>query len=195
MKKILFLCAVYFGLCCIALPIFTSEVRANNNVLGTNDLDVKKENIVKQIKTYDGKGNKIFPYSIDELKSMLTLEEELMNEPRLSTLYKVYKTGAFSFSYNVWIGKGNIGQAFKNPRTLLITPQGVAKKMTISVALDKNGTVGSRVKKVTLPGGWSGEMHYNMTDLKRGKKYRFQLVNGKSDEKTIKMKNASIWYD
>ncbi|UOY89275.1 hypothetical protein [Bacillus glycinifermentans] len=189
---------------CISLFGFsgTSKVEATTTVstpetkaLTQNDLDAKKEEIAKQIKIYGENGDEIHPYTLEELKDMIKLEEEQSEDTPIKVMYKTFTSPAFNFNYNYWLGKGSYGQAFKNPRTLLVTPQGTAKPFSIIVAYDKNGGPGSRAKKVSLPGGWKGEMHYNMTDLKRGKKYRFKFVNDGSSSTNVKIKKVSLWYD
>ncbi|KRT93762.1 hypothetical protein ABE068_18355 [Bacillus glycinifermentans] len=191
------LCISLFGL------IGTSKVEAATAIVSTpetkaltsDDLDAKKEEIAKQIKIYGENGEEIHPYTLEELKDMIRLTGEQPEDNPIKVTRKTFKSGSFNFYYNYWLGGGTYGKAFKNPITLFVTPSGTAKPFSIIIVYDKNGGPGSQAQKVSLPGGWVGEMHFNVYNMKRGKKYRFKFVNDGSSSTNVKIKTASLWYD
>ncbi|KRT87108.1 MULTISPECIES: hypothetical protein [Bacillus] len=198
---------------CISLLGFSGGIKAEaaekmtaspteTKILSQDKLKAKKEEIAKQIKYYDENGNEIHPYTLEELKDMikLTLDQpqvstssEIEDHPFMLAGYKKYNTGSFSFSYNIYLGGGTYGKAFKDPATILVTPKGTAKPFYIIAKYDKNGGAGKQAQKISLPGGWKGEMHMNFS-LKKGKKYRIQFEN-KNTNTTVYIKKTSLWYD
>ncbi|MBC8621178.1 hypothetical protein [Bacillus paralicheniformis] len=199
---------------CISLLGFSVGIKAEaakkmtmpsteTKILSQDELETKKEEIAKQIKYFDENGDEIHPYTLEELKNMIKLTPD---QPQDSTssetedhpfklAYKTYtpKTG-FHFDYNLYLGQGKYGYAFKDPKTILITPKGTAKPFNIIVKYDKNGAPGNQAQKVTLPGGWRGEMHMNFS-VKKGKKYRIHFVNPSNGKTTVYIKKTTLWYD
>ncbi|MCY9145441.1 hypothetical protein [Bacillus sp. T9C1] len=165
-------------------------------ILSQDEINAKKEEIASQIKIFDENNNEIQPYTLKELKDMITLKEEMPLDGSLHALYSTYTSKPFSFKYNFSIGGGTYGKAFKNPGTLLITPEGTAKKFSVIAKYDNGkGGVGGQAGRVNLPGGWTGEIHMNWTQLKRGKSYHFNFVNGSSSDVTVKIKKVVVWYN
>ncbi|WP_144664860.1 hypothetical protein [Bacillus velezensis] len=159
-------------------------------------LDAKKEEVASQIKIYNEENNQIHPYTLKELKDMIKLQEEMPLDGSFHVLYSTYTSKAFSFKYNFSIGGGTYGKAFKNPGTLLITPQATAKKFSVAAKYDNGkGGVGGQAGKVSLPGGWTGQIHMNWTHLKRGKSYHFNFINDSSSNVTVKIKEVIVWYN
>lgn len=204
--------ALVFSLATVAGLTFSTigaeaQAAAEPTILSQNNLDTKKEEIAKQIKIYDENGFEIQPYTLEELKSMITLSEEKaqfstyssVQSDSISTLatdYRVYTSTAFSFKYNIWLGGGLWGKAFKDPAQLFVTSDGTAKAMKIVAAKDVSGThAGDTAGSVSLPGGWTGEIHMSWSHLTRGKSYRFNFVNSGSSSVTVKVKKATVWYD
>ncbi|MGM0750188.1 MAG: hypothetical protein ACQEUS_20665 [Bacillota bacterium] len=188
----LVLCFALFGFFG-ASKIQAAEVKTVAQNIG---LDAKKEEIASQIKVYDENNNEIHPYTLQELKEMLTLKEEMPLDDSLHALYSTYTNKAFNFNYNYSIGGGTYGKAFKNPGTLLITPQGTAKKFSVVAKYDNGkGGVGGQAGKVSLPGGWTGQIHMNWKQLKRGKSYHFNFINDGSSDVNVKIKEVIVWYN
>ncbi|MFU1714997.1 hypothetical protein ACM392_05540 [Bacillus amyloliquefaciens] len=133
--------------------IGTGQAHAAQKDNATTDitLDAKKEEVASQIKIYDEENNQIHPYTLKELKDTIKLQEEMPLDASFHALYSTYTSKAFSFKYNFSIGGGTYGRAFKNPGTLLITPQGTAKKFSVVAKYD-NGKGGV--------GGQAGKYHY-----------------------------------
>ncbi|CUB13681.1 hypothetical protein BN2127_JRS9_04023 [Bacillus subtilis] len=183
-----------------ASKVQAAEVKAPSSIeakiLSKNEIESKKEEIASQIKIFDENNNEIQPYTLKELKDMITLKEEMPLEGSLHALYSTYTSKAFSFKYNFPIGGGTYGKAFKNPGTLLITPEGTAKKFSVIAKYDNGkGGVGGQAGRVSLPGGWRGEIHMNWTQLKRGKSYHFIFDNDSSSDVTVKIKKVVVWYN
>ncbi|MCY7768629.1 hypothetical protein [Bacillus haynesii] len=196
---------------CISLLGFSVGIKAEaakkmtmpsteTKILSQDELETKKEEIAKQIKYFDENGDEIHPYTLEELKNMIKLTPDQPQEPTdtedhpFKLAHKTYTSTNFHFAYNVYLGKGVYGDAFKDPKTILVTPKGTAKPFNINVKYDKNGAPGSQAQKVSLPGGWVGEMHMNFS-VKKGKKYRIQFDNPKSGKTTIYIKETVLWYN
>ncbi|HBO5951915.1 TPA: hypothetical protein L4613_006344 [Pseudomonas aeruginosa] len=185
------LCFTLFGFLG-ATKIQAAEVKTEAENIG---LDAKKEELASQIKIYDENDDEIHPYTLQELKDMITLDDQNQDNP-IHALYKTYTSKPFGFKYNFSIGGGTYGKAFKNPITLLITPQGTAKKFSVAAKYDNGkGGVGGTAGKISLPGGWTGQIHMNWTQLKRGKSYHFNFINNSSSDVEVKMKKVIVWYD
>lgn len=108
---------------------------------------------------------------------------------------KSYSTGYFDFGSNIWLGrsKGSYGQAYKDPSTLIITYKGTAKAFSVTAYYDGRNGPGGQAQKISLPGGWKGQIHMNWT-VKKGKSYRFKFKNESSGGK-VTIKNATLWYN
>lgn len=91
-------------------------------------------------------------------------------------------------------GGGLYGKAFKNPTYVSIEPKGTAKKMSMTMYLDKDGALGKSVGSVTLPGGWQGETPVSWQHLTRGKKYHSEIAN-ESTADMIYLKNIAVEYE
>lgn len=167
--------------------------------------EIQKEKIAAQIQYYDASGKKIQPYSKDELKEMVVtkaLSNPLESAMSLSSIgtYETYekkKIGKTSFSHNVWIGGGLWGEAYENPIDLQITPEGESRAIHIIVYNDKeNKRAGKEVGRIEVPAGLYGGIHMSWSHLKRGKKYRFELVNVKASTKNkYELKSGVLLYD
>lgn len=163
------LCFTLFGFLG-ATKIQAAEVKTEAQNIG---LDAKKEELASQIKIYDENGDEIHPYTLQELKDMITLDDQNQDNP-IHALYKTYTSKPFGFKYNFSIGGGTYGKAFKNPITLLITPQGTAKKFSVAAKYDNGkGGVGGTAGKISLPGGWTGQIHMNW-----GRVLKMRIYNG-----------------
>ncbi len=167
------------------------------------DLEAKKEEIASQIQYFDESGNEIFPYTLDELKEMIVLDPvqptlSLAQESDMVSIaadYRVFTQTPFSFKSNYWLGGGLWGKAFKDPSQLFITPTGTAKAMIVIARKDvNNNNAGDEAGRVSLPGGWTGEIYMSWSHLTRGKSYRFNFMNNAGDVEH-KISKAVLWYD
>ncbi|KAA6446928.1 hypothetical protein [Bacillus swezeyi] len=171
-----------------------ASIPSETTTLIKNDLETKKEEIASQIKIFDEYDNEIHPYTLEELKGMLILTEEQTEDTPIKVMKKTYSSGYFDFSSNIWLGGGTYGRAFKDPTTMIITSYGTAKKFSISARHETRDGPGKQAKKISVPGGWKGQMHFNWS-LKKGKSYRFNFVNEGSTNTTVKIKETTLWYN
>lgn len=189
-------------------PAATEALAApeDTSILSQDVLDAQKEKIASQIKFYDENGSEIQPYTLEELKNMISLSQEIPQRSSFSSLksdsimpaadYRVYNSTGFSFKYNYWIGGGLWGNAFLNPAQLFLTPSGTAKAFNVIARKDVNGSyAGDEAGRVSLPGGWVGEVHIPWSHLPRGKSYRFNLDNAADSSVTVYIQSATVWYD
>ena len=187
----------------LALASFITFGVSHNTFAAKSKTEIEKEKIVSQIQYYDADGKKIYPYSEAELKQMLVskaipnpLERNMsLASVGLYSANKTKKIGKTTFAYNVWIGGGSYGAAYKNPIDLRITPVGTSRAINILVYKNKDGKAGAKAGQVKMPSGWQGEVHMSWQHLKRGKKYRIQMVNvNGSSTKKYKLKSGVLTY-
>ncbi|MCB4341108.1 hypothetical protein ACFVIX_18840 [Bacillus subtilis] len=161
-------------------------------ILSQDEINAKKEEIASQIKIFDENNKEIHPYTTEELKSMIRLTEEQPEDNPIKILKKTYSTGYFDFGSNIWLGSGTYGKAYKDPSTLIITYKGTARAFSVTAFYNGRNGPGGQAKKISLPGGWKGQMHMNW-NVKKGKSYRFKFKNESSGGK-ITINNATLWY-
>ncbi|MED4518147.1 hypothetical protein P9247_19250 [Bacillus subtilis] len=164
-------------------------------ILSQDEIEAKKEEIASQIKIFDENNNEIHPYTIEELKGMIRLTEEQPTDNPIKVLKKTYSTGYFEFGSNIWLGggPGSYGKPYKDPSTTIITYKGTARAFSVTAYYNGRNGPGGQAKKISLPGGWKGQMHMNWS-LKKGKSYRFKFKNESGGGK-ITINNATLWYN
>lgn len=170
----------------IGLTYFTSQ-DASANAISPND------ELISQVKIFD-ENNEQIPYSTEELKEIIkfipddstTIKTQSSSIASLSSWNYSYNTGEFSFSNNIWIAGG---AGFRNPVDILITPKGTAKAFTFYIF----HTDGTQARRIDLPGGWSGDLHMDLTSLTRNYSYKFQFVNYFTG--TLYFTNTRVAYD
>ncbi|MEC2189685.1 MULTISPECIES: hypothetical protein [Bacillus subtilis group] len=176
-----------------------AEVKASSPIetktLSQEEIDAKKEEIASQIKIFDENNKEIHPYTTEQLKSMIRLTEEQPTDNPIKVLKKTYSTGYFDFGSNIWLGggPGSYGKAYKDPSTLIITYKGTARAFSVTAYYDGRNGPDGQAQKISLPGGWRGQMHMNW-NVKKGKSYRFKFKN-ESGGGTITINNATLWYN
>lgn len=155
--------------------------------------DFKEEDLLSQIKFYDNEGNETKPYTLEELDEMFDFYTSPTIEPRASS--GTY--GPLTFKSNSWLGpQSSYGTAFYNPIDLRINVKGTAKAFTINVYNDNGGYLGSKATSVSLPGGWSGEVHASfLTDLPRKKSYRINFTNDAGSDVWNTIDSVKIFYN
>ncbi|MEX3914283.1 hypothetical protein AB4672_21155 [Bacillus paralicheniformis] len=159
------------------------------------EIDLKKEKIASQIKIFDENNKEIHPYTTEQLKRMIILAEEQPIDNPIKILKKSYSSGYFEFGSNIWLGGGteSYGKAYKDPSTLIITYKGTARAFSVTAYYDGRNGPDGQAQKISLPGGWKGQMHMNW-NVKKGKSYRFKFKNESSGGK-VTIKNATLWYN
>ncbi|EKN64454.1 hypothetical protein P9E76_10910 [Schinkia azotoformans] len=151
-----------------------------------------EDDLLSEVKVFDENGDEI-PYTKEELKQFIKFNSDKNTNLSLFKSFP-YNYGPIEFSSNFWIGGGWRGIAFYNPVDTIIRVNGIAERFTIHAYYDDNGGAGSEAKSISLPGGWTGDVHVSAwSTMPRGYDYRFKVVN--TDGKKFTIDNIQVWYD
>lgn len=178
LKNLFLSASVVLGL---SLFSFSQETFASTEI----ESDVNVKEIASQIQYYDGEGNKIYPYTIEEL-------EKMVDPNRIST-FATHSSGPTNFTDEIWVGGGLYGKTWLNPKSLLITPRGVAKAIKVT-AWESAAPPKKSYGSVDLPAGWQNQINLSFSHLDRGKSYRF-LIENQSSTNMIYFDDISLVYN
>ncbi|WP_371069056.1 hypothetical protein [Sediminibacillus sp. JSM 1682029] len=142
--------------------------------------DVQKDNVPLQgLKFYDENNERIYPYSLEELKAFQEIHNIVQD-------WKIDTFTSASFINTVLIANG---RPYYNPGSVILKTYNSANPMSIEAYETDNSLAGS----VYVPSGWEGSTNVPFTHLDRGHSYYFQIRNEAAT--TAHIAGGEVWYD
>lgn len=165
--------ASLFILMVIVLGISNGKVSANSD--SGELIEVSQP----EIEYYDENNQRIYPYSEEELNNM-------QNVDTFASSWKKYRFGKTTLTYSLWIGGGT---TFYNPGSVIVESKSAFRnKLTV------NAYEGTRLAgSARIGSGWVGDAAMSFTHLKRGKSYKFKLVNNTIGRPAY-LDGGEVWY-